>query len=218
MIRLSGVEKSYQTRTGSRVILNDVNLEVGYGEKVGILGGNGAGKSTLIRIISGAELPTRGEIYRGMSISWPLAFGGAFQTALTGLDNLRFICRIYGVSIHDRVPFVESFTELGRYLKEPVRTYSAGMRAKLAFAISMAVDFDCFLIDEVTAVGDDRFRQKCHVELFEKRAGRSMIFVSHDPGFIKANCNRAAVLADGRLHEFPNVDEAYEFYGRVQRV
>ncbi|MGX6565921.1 ABC transporter ATP-binding protein [Cupriavidus necator] len=218
MIQLSDIGKLYQTRSGSRTVLDGVNLEIGYGEKVGILGGNGAGKSTLIRIISGAERPSRGSIYRGMSVSWPLAFGGAFQNSLTGIDNLRFICRIYGMSVEDRIPFVQDFTELGRYLKEPVKTYSAGMRAKLAFAISMAVDFDCFLIDEVTAVGDERFRQKCHIELFEKRASRAMIFVSHDPAFIRANCNRATVLVGGKLHEFADMDEAYSFYGKTQQI
>lgn len=175
MIRLTRVKKTYQTKSGERTVLDGVDVDIASGEKIGILGGNGAGKSTLIRIISGAERPTEGRVYRGMSVSWPLAFGGAFQTSLTGIDNLRFICRIYDVSVEDKLPFVREFTELGRYLNEPVKTYSAGMRAKLAFAISMAVDFDCFLIDEVTAVGDERFRQKCHVELFEKRNSRAMI-------------------------------------------
>jgi capsular polysaccharide transport system ATP-binding protein len=217
MIRLSRVRKTYLTRAGARTVLDDVDLKIAYGEKVGILGGNGAGKSTLIRIISGAERPSGGKVFRDMSVSWPLAFGGAFQTSLTGIDNLRFICRIYGVSVDDKLPFVHEFTELGKYLNEPVRTYSAGMRAKLAFAISMAVDFDCFLIDEVTAVGDERFRQKCHVELFGKRNSRAMIFVSHDPGFIRANCQRATVLHRGKLHEFAEMDEAYHFYEKTQR-
>src|SRR5690349_20376446 len=109
-----------------------------------------------------------------MSISWPLAFGGAFQGALTGLDNFRFICRIYGVDHRQRADFVEDFSELGKFMREPVRTYSSGMRARLAFAISMAIEFDCFLIDEVISVGDARFYQKCHVELFEKRKERSL--------------------------------------------
>lgn len=218
MIRLTRVKKTYQTKSGERTVLDGVDVDIASGEKIGILGGNGAGKSTLIRIISGAERPTEGRVYRGMSVSWPLAFGGAFQTSLTGIDNLRFICRIYDVSVEDKLPFVREFTELGRYLNEPVKTYSAGMRAKLAFAISMAVDFDCFLIDEVTAVGDERFRQKCHVELFEKCNSRAMIFVSHDPGFIRANCQRATVLHGGKLYEFPEMDEAYHFYREMQRV
>lgn len=212
MIRLIDVAKFYDTRHGRVRIFDDVNLEIAHGEKVGILGRNGAGKSTMIRLISGAEQPTRGRIERGMSVSWPLAFGGAFQGALTGLDNLRCICRIYGTSPEDKIGFVESFSELGSYLREPVRTYSAGMRARLAFAISMVVEFDCFLIDEIVAVGDVRFTEKCRFELFEKRADRAMIIVSHDPTYIREHCDRASALVDGRLHHFENLDEAFSFY------
>lgn len=213
MIELNDIHKFYPTRSGPKTILDGVNLTVAPGERVGILGRNGAGKSTLIRLISGAEQPSRGHINRRMSVSWPLAFGGAFQGALTGIDNLRFICRIYGTSAEDKIPFVEDFSELGIYLREPVRSYSAGMRARLAFAISMVVEFDCFLIDEVVAVGDARFHQKCHVELFEKRADRAMIIVSHDPVYVREHCHRAVVLSGGRILHFNTLDEAYEFYG-----
>jgi capsular polysaccharide transport system ATP-binding protein len=212
MIELIDVEKSYPTRAGLVRVLSEVNLKIDLGERVGILGRNGAGKSTLVRLISGAEQPSRGHIYSSMSVSWPLAFGGAFQSALTGLDNLRFICRIYGVDPYDKVDFIQEFSELGIYLREPVRTYSSGMRARLAFAISMVVEFDCFLVDEIIAVGDARFHQKCHVELFEKRADRAMIIVSHDPNFIREHCHKAAVLSKGHLIGFDSVDEAYGFY------
>ncbi len=212
MISLEKITKVYGTRKGPRVVLNSVNLRVLPGEKLGILGRNGTGKSTLIRLISGAELPTSGRIRREMSISWPLAFGGAFQGSLTGMDNLRFICRVYGVPVEPNIPFVEEFSELGIYLNEPVKKYSSGMRARLAFAISMAVEFDCFLIDEIIAVGDSRFHEKCRVELFEKRIDRAMILVSHDPGYIRAHCTKACVLDRGHLMSFDNVDEAMESY------
>lgn len=212
MITLEHVTKRYPTRHGEVTILDGVNLQVRPGERVGILGRNGAGKSTMIRLISGAELPTSGSIHRSMSVSWPLAFGGAFQGTLTGLDNLRFICRVYGVSAEDKVEEVEEFSELGRYLHEPVKTYSAGMRARLAFAISMAVEFDCFLIDEIVAVGDAHFVEKCQRELFEKRKDRAMIIVSHHSGYVRAHCQRASVLRDGRLHSFEVVEEAFAFY------
>jgi capsular polysaccharide transport system ATP-binding protein len=215
MIRLEQVEKVYPTRLGPRKVLKGCNLVVEMGNKVGILGRNGAGKSTLIRLISGAELPTSGRIHRGISVSWPLAFGGAFQGSLTGLDNLRFICRVYGTDSRDIIPFVEDFSELGLYLHEPVKTYSSGMRARLAFAISMAVEFDCFLIDEVIAVGDSRFHEKCHAELFEKRRDRTLIIVSHDPGYIREHCDHAAVLSDGKLSEFDNVDDALNAYQHI---
>lgn len=213
MIRLTNVSKSYQTRTGPVTIFEAVNLEIHYGQRLGILGRNGAGKSTMIRLISGAELPTGGQIERKMSVSWPLAFGGAFQPSLTGLDNFRCVCRIYGVDWEHKIEFVEEFSELGTYLREPVRTYSAGMRARLAFAISMVAEFDCFLIDELVAVGDSRFQEKCRHELFQKRGDRAMIIVSHDRNLVREYCEHAVVIAGGRLHHFQTIEQAYDYYG-----
>jgi capsular polysaccharide transport system ATP-binding protein len=216
MIELKNVSKCYSIRTGESLVLDNINLTIKEGEKIGILGRNGAGKSTLIRLISGAERPSSGTIVRKMSVSWPLAFGGAFQGTLSGLDNLRFICRIYGRSAEDKIEYVQEFSELGKYLYEPVRSYSSGMRARLAFAISMVVEFDCFLIDEIIAVGDARFQEKCQHELFEKRNERAMIIVSHDAGFIKEHCQHAAVLINGKLLTFDEIEAAYEFYmGKV---
>lgn len=212
MIVIENLSKNYHTRQGSRTVLNNVNLKIEKGEKVGILGRNGAGKSTLIRLISGIEQPTSGKVHRGMSISWPLAFGGAFQGSLSGVDNIRFICRVYGVPIEPAIAYVEEFSELGIYLREPVKKYSSGMRARLAFGISMAVEFDCFLIDEIVAVGDGRFQEKSRVELFEKRIDRSMIIVSHNADFVRMNCQHAAVLIDGELKTFENLDDAYNYY------
>jgi capsular polysaccharide transport system ATP-binding protein len=212
MILIEDVSKVYRTRQGERTVLKHINLKLEPGRNVGILGRNGAGKSTLIRLLSGAERPTSGRIRRHMSVSWPLAFGGAFQNHLTGLDNLKFICRIYGVDYKPLVPFVEEFTELGVYFREPVSHYSHGMLSRLAFALSMAVEFDCFLIDEAMVVGDARFHERCHIELFQKRRDRAFILVSHEPNVIKMYCERACVLSDGRLHEFDTVDDAYAFY------
>jgi capsular polysaccharide transport system ATP-binding protein len=212
MIELVGVSKTYPTRHGPVRVLDDVSMKVARGEKLGILGRNGAGKSTLIRMISGAEAPSKGTVVRSMNVSWPIAFGGAFQSSLTGLDNYRFICRIYGADHRRNLEFLREFTELGRYLDEPVKSYSTGMRARLAFAISMAIEFDCFLIDEVVAVGDSRFHEKCLHELFEKRHDRALIIVSHDQGYISRYCDRAAVLSAGKLQLFNNVDDAYHQY------
>jgi capsular polysaccharide transport system ATP-binding protein len=212
MIEVVEVSKVYDTRQGTRTILDCVNLRVSKGERVGILGRNGAGKSTLIRLISGVELPTSGQIHRRMSLSWPLAFGGAFQGSLSGRDNVRFICRIYGAPIGPAMRYVEEFSELGIYLGEPVKKYSSGMRARLAFGISMAVEFDCFLIDEVIAVGDARFQEKSRIELFEKRNDRAMIIVSHNAEFIRSHCQHAAVLSGGKLQTFGQVDDAFDFY------
>lgn len=212
MIELIDVNKIYPTGHGPVHVLRDVNFQVKPGEHVGILGRNGAGKSTVIRLISGAEQPSSGVVSRQMSVSWPLAFGGAFQGTLTGMDNYRFICRIYAVDPAEKLEFLQEFSELGAYLNEPVRTYSAGMMARLAFGISMIVEFDCFLVDEIIAVGDARFHRKCHVELFEKRADRGMIMVSHDANFVRDTCHRASVIDEGRMVNFDNVDEAYEYY------
>lgn len=211
-LQLDNVSKHYRTRQGPRRILDEVSFTLERGAHLGILGRNGAGKSTLIRLLSGAERPTSGRIHRHMSVSWPLAFTGAFQAHLTGLDNLKFVCRIYGADWRVLLPFVEEFTELGIYLQEPVATYSTGMTMRLAFALSMAIEFDCFLIDEGMAMGDHRFGDRCHVELFQKRRDRSFILVSHDPHIIRSYCNRVAVLHLGRFIEFETIDAAYAFY------
>lgn len=218
MIILEHLSKAYETRTGLHHVLRDVNVTIQPGDKVGILGRNGAGKSTLIRLISGAEVPTRGHVRRLMSLSWPLAFSGAFQGSLTGLDNLKFICRIYGVDFRTRVAFVEDFSELGKFMREPVKTYSSGMRARLAFALSMAIDFDCFLIDELIAVGDSRFQEKCRLELFEKRRDKGMIMVSHDTHMVSEHCTRACILQEGQLVEYPTVEQAVDAYQSLAHV
>jgi len=218
MIELREISKRYSTRAGKRTVIDQVSLRVAPGERVGILGRNGAGKSTLIRLISGSELPDSGKIVRSMSVSWPLAFSGGFQGSLTGLDNLRFVCRVYGASHQKALPFVEEFSELGEYLREPVKKYSSGMRARLAFAISMAIEFDCFLIDEVIAVGDARFHDKCNHELFDRRRDRAMILVSHDSHRIREVCTRACVLDAGRLYEFADIDHAFDYYESKQQT
>lgn len=212
MIELRSVSKSYQMRHGRKEVLRDVTFNIAKGEHLGILGRNGAGKSTLIKLIAGVEFPTSGDVIRSLSVSWPLAFGGGFQGSLSGLDNLRFVARVYGVSDESIRPFVEDFTELGAYLREPVKTYSNGMRARLAFALTMAIEFDCYLIDEVIAVGDSRFHEKCRHELFEKRRDRALILVSHDAGTVREFCSNAAVLEAGCLTRFPSIAEAYEAY------
>jgi capsular polysaccharide transport system ATP-binding protein len=147
-----------------------------------------------------------------MSVSWPLAFGGAFQGALTGRDNAKCISRIYGRDIRDTVDYVQDFAELGVYFDEPVRNYSSGMAARLAFAISMSIEFDCFLIDEIVHVGDHRFHEKCQIELFEKRADRSLVIVSHNEDFVREHCDRAYVLTEGKLRAFGHVDDAIDFH------
>lgn len=209
MIRVRDVRKVYATRFGEKLVLDGIGFDLEKGERLGVLGRNGAGKSTMIRLVSGAEKPTSGLIERHMSVSWPLAFGGAFQPMLTGVDNVRFISRIYGQDFRSNLAYVEDFAELGPYIREPVRSYSSGMRARLAFAISMIIEFDCFLIDEIASVGDARFHDKCNLELFEKRGDRAMIIISHDAAYVRDHCSRFAVLHEGKLELYDDFEVAY---------
>ncbi|MDD3761027.1 MAG: ABC transporter ATP-binding protein [Acidithiobacillus sp.] len=214
MLQVCNLTKYYPIHHGrsKRVILDNVNLTIKPGEKWGILGRNGAGKSTLVRVISGSESANSGEVIRGMSLSWPLAFGGTFIGSLTGKDNVRLIARVYGLEYAKMLTYVEGFAELGEYLGEPVENYSEGMKARLAFAISMAIEFDCYLIDEIMAVGDRRFTEKCNHELFQKRSSRAMILVSHNTEVIRAQCDHAALLENGKLQIADSVEDAIHQY------
>lgn len=212
MITCQNIHKSYRSGHGRHAVLKGVNLTVRRGEKIALLGRNGAGKSTLIKQIGGVELPDRGQIIRKMSNSWPIGFSGGFQGSLTGYDNARFIARIYGSRLADISAFVEDFSELGAALKRPVQTYSSGMRARLAFALSLAIEFDCYLIDEVILVGDANFQKKCLFELFEKRADRAMVIASHDMHIINEVCDKAVIIKDGVAFEHESVAEAVAVY------
>lgn len=215
MIQLENICKDYPTKNGKRRVLDNVCLTLNSSEKIGILGRNGAGKSTLMRILGGAEKPTSGIFRKSMNISWPLAFSGAFQGSLTGADNVRFVCRVYNSDYKKALEMVDSFAELGQYLFEPVKIYSSGMRARLAFAISLAIDFDCYLIDEVISVGDASFHQKCHVELFEKRADKAMIIVSHEVHNIREFCTKVALLENGKLKVYDDIEEGLALYSHL---
>ncbi len=212
MIVCENIRKTYPLGHGHKVVLDGINLTVRPGEHVGFLGRNGAGKTTLIKLIGSVEYPTAGKIKRGMTVSWPLGFGGGFQGSLTGYDNARFIARIYGRRYSEIRDFVEDFTELGRQLNMPVKTYSSGMRARLAFALSLAIEFDCYMIDEVIMVGDQNFQRKCHVELFEKRGDRALILASHSAEFIREYCSSALVLDQCKGHVYPDIEEALRVY------
>ncbi len=202
---------------GGRVkrVLDGVSFSVGPGERIAVLGRNGAGKSTLIRILSGLQSPTSGRIHRGLRMSWPLAFGGGFEGELTGSDNVRFIARLYNAPIRETYAYVEDFTELGPQLNLQMKYYSSGMRARLAFALSLAIKFECLLIDEVILVGDQRFQRKCHDELFENRKSCAMIIAIHGVDFVKEYCSRALVLKDGRGKVFDDVDLAGAIYATL---
>lgn len=215
MIICSNIAKAYAHNGAEKEVLNGLNLVINRGDRVGLLGRNGAGKSTLIKLIGGVELPTRGKITRHMTVSWPMGFAGAFQGSLTGFDNARFIARIYQRKYANIRQFVEEFTELGKQLKMPVKTYSSGMRARLAFALSLAIDFECYLIDEIIMVGDQNFQRKCHVELFDKVNDKTMVVASHNPAFILENCNKAVVIHEGVAEVYDDVHYAVDRYAAL---
>lgn len=212
MIELHNVSKVYPTRSGNKQVLKPTTLRLPKGHNIGLLGVNGAGKSTLLRMIAGSEAPSTGNIIRHVKMSWPLGFSGGFNGSLTGAENMRFVSRIYGMEIKRVENFVRDFSELGDYLDMPVRTYSSGMRARLAFGLSMAMDFECYLVDEITGVGDKAFQNKCR-DAFKERSERSgLIMVSHSMNTLKEYCDMGIVLDKGQLHFFDGIEPAIEYY------
>jgi len=209
------IVKEFHTKMGAHRVLDRVSFSVGKGERMAILGRNGAGKSTLIQILSGLQRPTSGRIERGLRMSWPLALAGGFEGELTGYDNIRFITRVYNAGFEETYAYVKDFTELGSYLHVPVRLYSSGMRMRLAFALSLAIDFECYLIDEVIMVGDQRFQQKCRFELFESRPNRAMILATHSLEVMKEFCSTALILKGGRGKVFSDLDLATSIYATL---
>lgn len=217
MIALDNVTKSYAMNGGRKVVLRQATAVFASGHNYGVLGANGAGKSTLIRLLAGTEMPDRGRIQRHARVSFPLGFGGTFHGALSGRENVAFIARIYGAGVRHTTRCVEEFAELGGYFDMPVNTYSAGMRARLAFGVCLAVDFDCYLIDEVTEIGDDRFRRKCAAAFRDRMQRSDIILVTHNSHTIRQYCDRGAVLAEGRLELYDDVASALHRYQQLLR-
>jgi capsular polysaccharide transport system ATP-binding protein len=211
-IRVSNIVKDYRTLIGRRRVLDGISFDIAAGEKLAVLGRNGAGKSTLVKIVGGVEPPTAGSVERGLYMSWPVALAGGFETTMTGIDNIRFIARLYDRPFDDVVAFVDDFAEIGHHLLIPVSQYSTGMRMRLAFALTLAIDFECFLIDEVIAVGDQKFHQKCYDALFVHRRHCAMILVSHDVNIVRTFCDRVLVLKAGRGRVFEDVDLGISIY------
>lgn len=217
MIQLNNVFKFYRTERHTKVILDHVSMVFDTSRSYGLMGVNGAGKSTTLRVLAGTELPNSGTVRRTARVSWPLGFSGGFHPGVTGRENIKFVARVYGADVRKVTAFVEDFSELGDYLDAPVKTYSSGMMARLGFAMSMAIEFDVYLIDEVTAVGDMRFQKRCH-EAFEERRKRSgLIMVSHSMSTISDYCDCGGVLVEGRLLMFDTAAKAIETYNRLNK-
>jgi capsular polysaccharide transport system ATP-binding protein len=215
MIALDGVSKSYRTAAGRRVVLDDVTVTFVPGRNVGILGANGSGKSTLLRLLAGSEMPDRGHIRRQARVSFPLGFGGTFHGALSGRENVRFLARVYGAGVQRTTREVEAFAELGEYYDMPVNTYSSGMRARLAFGACLAIEFDVYLIDEVTEIGDENFRRRCAAAFRARMACADIILVTHNRATIRQYCDQGAVLAGGKLRLCDDLAGAFGDYQHV---
>lgn len=209
-LRVTNLGKTYHG--ASKPLFTGLGFELGRAGRLALLGRNGQGKSTLIKMLGGVLPATEGSIDWRMTSSWPIGFGGGFQGSLSGLDNVRFLSRLYERDYVEMLERVDDFAELGKALRQPVKQYSSGMRARLAFGLSLAIEFDCYLIDELVAVGDARFQQKCQEALFEERAHRAFLMASHDLSLISHYCDRALVIESGKAKIFDDIDEAVEVY------
>lgn len=215
MFELRNVTKSYWTPRGRRYVFRDLSLQIPPGRNIGLIGRNGAGKSTLMRLLGGVDQPDSGRVVADKSISWPVGLSGGFQGSMTGRDNVKFVCRIYGAvqqDMKDKITYVQNFADLGKWFDEPVRTYSSGMRSRLAFGLSMAFDFDYYLIDEVMSVGDAHFKKKSLVVFAEKLKKSNVILVSHSMSEIKRLCNLILLVRDGKVEIFEDISAGISAY------
>ncbi|TVV73372.1 ABC transporter ATP-binding protein [Sphingomonas solaris] len=216
MIEFDDVSKTYHIRKFEKQVFSHLSFTINPGDSLGICGANGAGKSTLMRLIAGVESPTSGRVTRTMTTSWPIGYSSCFQASLTGADNARFIARIYGQDADVLCDYVEDFAQLGPYFHQPVYSYSAGMNARLAFGVSLAINFDCYLVDEVTAAGDERFRIRCEEALMHRKQNGALVMISHDANTLLQYCDRGAVLYGGSLTFYDTIAEATEVHHRLQ--
>lgn len=221
MIKVERLTKSYRTPKGRHYVFKDMGFLIPSGKSVALIGRNGAGKSTLLRILGGIDRPDSGRIVTNKTISWPVGLSGGFQGSLTGRDNVKFVARLYAEkeNLHEKINFVEEFSELGKYFDMPIKTYSSGMRSRLGFGLSMAFHFDYYIVDEVTAVGDARFKKKC-TELFDSKANKSMfLMVSHSLNSLKQYCQCAVFIGrDNNFSFFDDIDEAIFKYKKDENL
>jgi capsular polysaccharide transport system ATP-binding protein len=215
VFELRNITKSDLTPKGRRHVFRDLSLKIPAGKNIGLIGRNGAGKSTLMRLLGGADAPDSGTIVTDKSISWPVGLSGGFQGSMTGRENIKFVSRVYGAegdAMRQKVAYVQDFAEIGDWIDEPVKTYSSGMRSRLAFGLSMAFDFDYYLIDEVMSVGDAHFKRKC-ADVFEERLQKSkVVLVSHNMNEIQKLCDVVLLVRDGGVQIYDDVAEGIKTY------
>ena len=215
MIKIENLTKSYRTPVGRHYVFKDLNIEIPSGKSVAFIGRNGAGKSTLLRMIGGIDRPDSGKIITNKTISWPVGLAGGFQGSLTGRENVKFVARLYAKQeeLKEKIEFVEEFAELGKYFDMPIKTYSSGMRSRLGFGLSMAFKFDYYIVDEVTAVGDARFKEKCAQLFKERHKESSFLMVSHSLNSLKEFCDVAIYISDRKyVSYFDCLDTAISSY------
>ena len=218
MIRLDNVTKSYMTLGGRKVVFRNLSLDLPQGRNIGLIGRNGAGKSTLMGLLSAVDLPDSGKIITNGRLSWPVGLRGGMQKNLTGRDNVKFVCRVYGLrgqQMREKIRYVEEFAEIGDYFDQPVSTYSTGMQARVAFGTSMAFDFDYYLIDEVMAVGDVTFKRKSRTVFKERLQKSRLILVSHNMKLISKLCDFVVHLDRGQATAYENVRRGIAAYRRA---
>jgi len=215
VFELRNVTKSYLTPKGRRYVFRNLSLAIPPGKNIGLIGRNGAGKSTLMRLLGGADVPDSGTIATDRSISWPVGLTGGFQGSMTGRDNIKFVCRVYGATgeaMREKVRYVQEFAEIGDWIDEPIKTYSSGMRSRVAFGLSMAFDFDYYLVDEVMSVGDAQFKRKCADVFKEKLQTSNVVLVSHSMPEIKKLCDVVLLVRDGGIQVYDDVAEGIKAY------
>ncbi|AJA14891.1 ABC transporter ATP-binding protein [Pseudomonas putida S12] len=215
MFELRNVTKSYLTPNGRRYVFRNLSLAIPPGKNIGLIGRNGAGKSTLMRLLGGADVPDSGTIATDRSISWPVGLTGGFQGSMTGRDNIKFVCRVYGATgeaMREKIRYVQDFAEIGDWIDEPIKTYSSGMRSRVAFGLSMAFDFDYYLIDEVMSVGDAQFKRKC-AEVFQEKLQKSnVVLVTHTMSEVEKLCDVVLLVRNGSIQVYDDVAEGIKAY------
>ena len=215
MFELKNVTKSYLTPKGRRYVFRNLSLSIPPDKNIGLIGRNGAGKSTLMRLLGGADIPDSGTIVTDQSISWPVGLSGGFQGSMTGRDNIKFVCRVYGAegeAMREKVRYVQEFAEIGDWIDEPIKTYSSGMRSRVAFGLSMAFDFDYYLIDEVMSVGDAHFKRKCAEVFREKLQASKVVLVTHSMPEVEKTCDIVLLVRDGGIQIYEDVAEGIKAY------
>ena len=215
MFELRNVTKSYLTPNGRRYVFRNLSLAIPPGKNIGLIGRNGAGKSTLMRLLGGADVPDSGTIITDRSISWPVGLTGGFQGSMTGRDNIKFVCRVYGATgdaMRKKIRYVQEFAEIGDWIDEPIKTYSSGMRSRVAFGLSMAFDFDYYLIDEVMSVGDAQFKRKCNEVFQEKLQKSNVVLVTHTMSEVEKLCDVVLLVRNGEIQVYDDVSEGIKAY------